>query len=491
MKTILILLDTVRKDHLKIYNPLSDVKTPNVDFLSESANVFCNHNTGSLPCMPARRDLYTGRIDFLERFWGGVEPFDIVLQKELSNNGVKTHISTDHAHYWRFGGEGYIQYFDTYDMIRGQESDNWVSSIDSYTPPTNIHGRFNMQYEKNKSKFIKEEDYPTIRTFDSAIEYLKASKDDNFYLQIEGFDPHEPFHIPERFLKMYEKENFDGFYNSPKYGKCDDTKEELEHINNRYKANLSFADYGLGRLIDCLQRLNIYDECNIIFTTDHGFHLGEHESLGKGVNHIYNEISQIPLIHKLPFQKEQNKYNQFTQNIDIMPTLLDMYKIEGDYNFHGKSYYNLLTDQPYVPRKAVISGYFGQSIMVRNEEYTLFKAPCKEDSTLCHYTAMPTTIKTMLGSKYSANQIKPEDIEVGRFLNHTDYPVFKFKMKYFSKFTKGEIFTTELYKNTDIDQLENLYDSSRSIVNEMNQILRLELEKLDIPKDQYSRYELD
>ena len=69
MKAIIILSDTINRRYLSAYgNP--QVRTPNLSRLSERSHIFDAHWTGSAPCMPARRDLMTGRLGFLERNWG-------------------------------------------------------------------------------------------------------------------------------------------------------------------------------------------------------------------------------------------------------------------------------------------------------------------------------------------------------------------------------------------------------------------------------------
>lgn len=491
MKTILVLLDTVRKDYLSVYNPATDVQTPNIDCFAQDSYVFENHFTGSMPCMPARRDLFTGRLDFLERFWGGIEPFDVVLQKELSLNNVKTHIVTDHQHYWKFGGEGYLQYFDTMQTFRGQESDGWISAIDSYEAPTDVHGRLNLQFEYNKTKFNSIDQYPTAQTFNSAAEFIRENAHkESFFLQVEGFDPHEPFESPQQFMDLYDlsEDDIAEFYNSPQYGPLNDSAEQLKYIIQKYKANLSFADYCFGNLIATLKELNIYDECNIIFTSDHGFHLGDHGYMGKGVTHLYNEICQIPLLHKPSNNKINKRIDLYTQNIDLMPTLLDMYNIDGDYNFHGKSYAPLFAGLPVAKNDAIISGYHGQSIRITDQTHTLFVGPTNEfNMPLFNYTAIPTMIKGYIGSKYSLVPLDPNLIETGRFLKHTNYPVFKIP---FASPTRknplvGSIFGSELYENKDdlqINQLQN--EEIRELLK--NKLVKL-MEKYQAPSEQYIR----
>ena len=71
--------------------------------------------------MPARRDILTGRLNFLERGWGGIEPFDACFTETLAN-GVFTHLVTDHYHYVQVGGENYHCTYNTW-TCTGQESD--------------------------------------------------------------------------------------------------------------------------------------------------------------------------------------------------------------------------------------------------------------------------------------------------------------------------------------------------------------------------------
>lgn len=81
MKTIFILMDSLNRHYLSVYGA-SKVKTPNLDRLAERGIVFEQHYAGSLPCMPARRELFTGRLNFLEAPWGPIEPWDCCLPVE-------------------------------------------------------------------------------------------------------------------------------------------------------------------------------------------------------------------------------------------------------------------------------------------------------------------------------------------------------------------------------------------------------------------------
>lgn len=141
MKTIIILMDSLNRHMLKVYNKATWVKTPNIDRFAEKSLIFDGHWLGSAPCMPARRDIFTGRLGFLERNWGPIEPFDITLQEKLREKGVFSHMITDHTHYFEIGGENYCQLFNTWDIIRGQEYDAWVSRVNPPALPGHYYGK--------------------------------------------------------------------------------------------------------------------------------------------------------------------------------------------------------------------------------------------------------------------------------------------------------------------------------------------------------------
>ena len=104
MKVVFALFDTLNRHSLECYGGTT-VKTPNFNRLASRTVAFDNHYVGSLPCMPARRELMTGRHNFLHRSWGPCEPFDHAFPDILSQQkGVYSHLVTDHAHYWKDGG---------------------------------------------------------------------------------------------------------------------------------------------------------------------------------------------------------------------------------------------------------------------------------------------------------------------------------------------------------------------------------------------------
>ena len=127
MKTLFILFDSLNRSALGAYG--GSIPTPNFDRLASRAAVFDNHFAGSLPCMPARRDMQTGRLNFLHRSWGPLEPFDDSFAAQLKSSGTYCHLVSDHYHYFEDGGATYHTRYSSWDFIRGQESDPWAAMV--------------------------------------------------------------------------------------------------------------------------------------------------------------------------------------------------------------------------------------------------------------------------------------------------------------------------------------------------------------------------
>ena len=139
MKAIMVMFDSLCRRMLSPYGA-TDVQTPGFQRLAEHSLRFDQSWIGSMPCMPARRDLHTGRYNFLHRAWGPIEPFDDSLPEILKNNGIYSHLITDHYHYWQDGGATYHNRYASAEFVRGQEVDEYKAAIidpafpDNYDP---------------------------------------------------------------------------------------------------------------------------------------------------------------------------------------------------------------------------------------------------------------------------------------------------------------------------------------------------------------------
>ena len=126
MKVVFLLFDSLNRHELSCYAPPGTVRpTPNFERLARHGAVFDRHFVGSLPCMPARRDIQTGRLNFLHRGWGPLEPFDHSIAGMLRDQGTYTHLITDHYHYFEDGGFTFHGRYSSWEFIRGQKLSSW------------------------------------------------------------------------------------------------------------------------------------------------------------------------------------------------------------------------------------------------------------------------------------------------------------------------------------------------------------------------------
>ena len=107
MKAIMLMFDSLNRAFLPNYG-CDWTKMPNFQRLGEKCTTFDNFYAGSLPCMPARRELHTGRYNFLHTFWSPMHPYDESVIENMKKAGIYTHIATDHFHDWEDGGSMYL-----------------------------------------------------------------------------------------------------------------------------------------------------------------------------------------------------------------------------------------------------------------------------------------------------------------------------------------------------------------------------------------------
>ncbi|HEX5505782.1 MAG TPA: sulfatase [Thermomicrobiales bacterium] len=424
MKALFVILDTLRRDYLAPYGN-EWVHTPNIARLAARSVVCDNHWAGSLPCMPARREFMTGRHNFLERGWGPLEPFDDVLPhllRQVAPRPVFSHLITDHYHYFYLGGEGHNNSFDSWQFERGQESDLWVSRVDLPALPESLNRRVRReQHALNRLAQRAERDFSGPRCVEHAVRWLHDNEgSDGWLLQLELFDPHEPFYVVPEYLALYG-DTWDGpLYDWPDYGVCKDSPAAVAHIRNCYAALLTMTDRWLGRLWDALDALDLWRDTLVVLTTDHGSMLGEHQYWMKNAMPVYHEIARIPLIVHLPGDRQAGaRVAALTQSTDLMPTFLDWFGAPRPPHLHGASLRPALEAGAAV-HDALIYGYFGMALNATDGRYTYFRNPLRPDGTVYAYTAMPTGFHDFLPREQLAQA------EAGRFLGHTyNIPVFK------------------------------------------------------------------
>jgi arylsulfatase A-like enzyme len=397
----MLMFDSLNRRMLEPYG-CDWVKTPNFKRLAEKTVTFTNSYAGSLPCMPARRELHTGRYNFLHRSWGPIEPFDDSMPDLLKNNGIYSRLVSDHYHYWEDGGCTYHTRYSTWDFPRGQEGDPWIGQVaDPEIPPVENKKRLSskpfIQDWINRPYMAEEKNHPQVKTFKAGKEFIELNKDeDNWFLHLETFDPHEPYFSPQRFKDMYPHKYDGKHFDWPPYGPADQPQEIIDHCRYESAALHTMCDENLGKVLDMMDKYNMWEDTMLIVNTDHGFLLGEHDYWAKCWCPFYNEVANTPLFVWDPRTgKKGEMRDSLVQTIDLPATVLDFFNIEKPEDMQGIALKDTVENDAPV-REAALFGIHGGHINVTDGKYVYMRAPISQDnSPLYNYTHMPTHMKNM------------------------------------------------------------------------------------------------
>ena len=408
MKAIMVMFDSLNRHFLPNYGCDWTVM-PNFRRLGERALTFDNFYSGSLPCMPARRELHTGRYNFLHSYWCPLQPFDDSVISRMKKAGIYTHIATDHFHYWEDGGSCYLTKFDSYEMIRGQQGDAWKGQVDWPDFPDTLSKRKegeNWRHDWVNRSFLRtEEDMPQNRTFSSGLDFIERNHEqDQWFLQIETFDPHEPFFSQPEYKKIYSNTYQGRNLDWPDYGKNEYGPEATSHLRFEYAAVLSMCDHYLGKILNLMDVHDMWKDTMLVVNTDHGFMLGEKGWMGKNVQPMYNEIAHLPFFiydPRTPFGGEHRE--SLAQTVDIVPTLAEFFQIEAPQDMDGRSLTPVIKEDKPV-RDAAIFGIFGGHVNITDGRYVYMRAPVSSENTpLYEYTVMPCHMREPFDVKELAN----------------------------------------------------------------------------------------
>lgn len=398
MKAIMVMYDSLNRNMLHPYG-CDWIPTPNFERLAKKCVTFdCNY-AGSLPCMPARRELHTGRYNFEHRSWGPIEPFDDSMPEILKNHGIYTHLATDHDHYWEDGGATYHSRYSSFSFSRGQEGDHWKVNRKLVQAVHNnaLLGKKNYFDLANREYMDCEEKMPQAVTFSAGLEFLeKNHEEDHWFLQIETFDPHEPFFTQESYKEQFAHEYKGEMGDWPPYYFVTEGEDAVHHVRMEYAALITMCDHYLGKVLDKMDEYNLWEDTMLIVNTDHGFLLGEHGWWSKSIMPVYEEISHTPLfVYDPRFPACGERRSQLTQTIDLAPTILEFFGQEIPKDMQGKPLRAVIEKQEKIHDYALF-GYHEGHCNITDGNYVYMKAPI-DNAAYYEYTLMPTHMSRRFG----------------------------------------------------------------------------------------------
>ena len=481
------MFDSLNRHMLPPYG-CNTVHASNFQRLADRSVTFDNCYAGSLPCMPARREIHTGRLNFLHRSWSPLEPFDDSMPEILKKNGIYSHLVTDHYHYFENGGATYHTRYNTWEFVRGQEGDPWKASVAEPEIPPHVGGRSNCLWRQdwvNRPYMRGEKKHPQKLTFDLGLQFIEKNKNsDNWFLQLEAFDPHEPFFVPESFRKLYRHYYSGAHFDWPNYSPVSETRAEIEHVKNEYRALVSFCDYNLGRVLDIMNEHDLWKDTLLIVNTDHGFLLGEHDWWAKCVMPFYNEIAHTPLFiwdPRFP-QTAGQRRNSLIQTIDLAPGILEFFGQEIPPDMQGKPFSRIIKDDT-PAHKGALFGIHGGHVNCTDGRYVYMRTSADRSNTpLFNYTLMPMNMR----ERFSLKELQNMEL-CGPFSFTKDCKLLKIPSYGIPEleFTSYDFGTMLFDLKKDPGQTNPIHDSAAE--KRMIVLMKELMKENDAPPEQYIR----
>ncbi len=394
MNVILIVLDSLRPDHVGCYGN-SWIKTPCMDAFSTESALFERAAPESLPTIQVRRGMLTGNRLFPFRDWKahlgdnvvspGWAPLrekDISIAEILQDAGYTTAFITDVYHMFK-PSMNFHRGFDEWRFIRGQEYDRYRIApppkdidVDHYISAklkeTYAYAKV-VQYLSNTAYRKGEEDYFAPMVFREGMRWLEENHEytENFFLWIDCFDPHEPWDPPQEYRDLYNPG-----YKGREYivGKAGDpleymTEEELKHTRALYAGEVTMVDKWFGKFIDKVKALGLYEKSMIVVVSDHGHPLGEHGIIHKIAGAMHPTLLDIVLmIHHPQGIGNGLRVKDFVYQHDLFSTMLNFADVDAPDKVDGQDIWPLVTGEGGPKRDYVTCG-MEKYVWVKNDRY--------------------------------------------------------------------------------------------------------------------------
>ena len=323
-------IDTLRRNHMSLYG-YDRLTTPHIDKYLKDATVFNNCFSPAIPTTSGYSSMMTGMDVFSTdvvalRHEGDMAPGIKTLAEILGENGYNT---TCVGFKGNVGGRGYQNYidFDGWFADRGDSRAHKAENLNDVAIPE-LERLAKLKKEENKPFFL------FLRHMDPHAPYLPPHPFSRMFYQGNEFDP------SNRSLKeCYEFKPFRDFFLSWFPAGCTDA----EYITVQYDAAIAYMDSCIASILQKLADLGIEEETLVVFTSDHGETHTEH-SCYFDHHSLYDPTLVVPLAFKLKDCPviSGKRFDDYCQLKDIVPTLLDILKIDTDIKFNGRNLMGLV-----------------------------------------------------------------------------------------------------------------------------------------------------
>lgn len=339
-------------------------KTPHLDQLAASGVCFLNAYNQLPLCNPTRASVMTGlrpdtiKVYDLDRHFRDEVPDAVTLSQQFMKHG------------WWAGRVGKIYHYNVPASIGTDGFDD----PPSWQKTVNPKGRdktdesliFNAEPHRKISAALswlaaegRDEEQTDGMVATEAIKLMEEKREEPFFLAAGFFRPHTPYVAPKKYFDIYPLEDLrlpyapandrDDIPTAAFAHNCPVPHYGLDELTclqamQAYYACVSFVDAQVGRMLDALDQLQLSDRTIVVFWSDHGYHLGEHDGIWQKRT-LFEQGARAPLIIRNPSSKGNGQpCRRIVEFIDIYPTLTELVGIPSPQAVEGHSLVALLDD---------------------------------------------------------------------------------------------------------------------------------------------------
>jgi len=313
---IVLTVDTLRADHMALYGYHRDTM-PAIEDFAKTAVVFDQ----AVVSRGNTRASYASMLTGLYPFRHGVYNNNVVLHENFK---TLTEILKSAGYHTA----GFVSNFVLVGELSGCDQ-----GFDIYDDRTEERERNRPNYERGAAGTLK-----------AILEWLETDPPQPFCLFTNFIDPHGPYLPPERFRSLYksDKELILDKKKIFSYQRVNDSLNYYDYVD-RYDGEIRYVDEAMAQLIEALKSKGLWDDALVIFLSDHGESLGEHNIFFEHQYYVYEETVRVPLAIRLPPDgpgadaATPRRTPSLASPMDIMPTILNYLDVSFKDKIDGQS----------------------------------------------------------------------------------------------------------------------------------------------------------
>jgi arylsulfatase A-like enzyme len=396
---VLVVFDTLRQDHVGAYGN-EWIRTPSLDRFAAESLVLTRAYPESLPTLCFRRAIHTGnrtypyvghreyKGDFgsVAPGWGPIPEDQTTVSEWLSSRGYRCALISDTYHMFK-ASKNFQRGFHQWTWIRGQETDPHrsgpVAPLDTVAahmsrPPDDDPGLANYlrRYLTNAGGAREDGSSFPAQVFSAAADWVVDNRDaERFFLVVDCFDPHEPWHPPEADRRLYDTEEDANDLIQTLYGPWQGrvSERDLRRLQANYAGEVTLADRWFGHFFDTLERSGALEETVVAVLSDHGHNLGyephDRGLVSKQGHPMSRSVAQLVAMIRHPQGRCAGRQSSaLLYNHDVIATLLGLVGQPPEHPIDGRDFWAAIESDDGRARSHVTVGW-GPLVTVITDEW--------------------------------------------------------------------------------------------------------------------------